>query len=58
MAGFGQARPMAKLESEVVYTCFSDALQRFSCIHARHFAKAANYWKLADATQNRPSNSE
>jgi len=25
---------------------------------ARHYAKAANYWKLADATQNRPSNSE
>ena len=25
---------------------------------ARHYAKAANYWKLADATQNTPSDSE
>ncbi len=24
---------------------------------ARHYAKAAEYWKLADAAQDRPSNS-
>lgn len=25
---------------------------------ARHYAKAADYWKLADAAQHRPPNSE
>ena len=25
---------------------------------ARHYAKAANYWKLADVMQNTPSDSE